>query len=117
MNFTGVFLGLFMLFCIGFGFLWVIKLEYYLGARAWRAVLGVGALLCLASLFMPSFTASAVLGIFGGSVVWGATELPAQEERARRGLFPVNPKRMDSSGGFGNPPNQEGSSPPEGGER
>jgi hypothetical protein len=93
MNPTGLILGLFMLFCIGFGFLWVIKLEYYFGARIWKAVLLAGILICLASLLMPNFTASALLGIFGGSVVWGATELPGQAERVRRGLFPANPKR------------------------
>lgn len=93
MNLVGVALGLFMLFVIGFGFLWVIKLEYYLGAHVWKVVLAVGLLICLASLFIPSFTASALLGIFGGSVVWGATELPGQEQRVQRGLFPANPHR------------------------
>lgn len=92
MNLTGLWLGLFMLFVIGFGFFWVVKLEYYLGAGIWKAVLAAGLLVCLASLWMPSFTISALLGIFGGSLVWGATELPAQAERARRGLFPSNPK-------------------------
>jgi len=92
-NFSGLYLGLFMLFSIGFGFFWVIKVEYYWGSRLWKAVLGVGLLICLASLFVPSFADSAVLGILGGSVVWGATELPAQEERVQRGLFPANPNR------------------------
>jgi hypothetical protein len=82
-----------MLFCIGFGFFWVIKLEYYFGAEIWKAVLLVGILICLASLFMQDFTTSALLGIFGGSVVWGATELPGQAERVQRGLFPANPNR------------------------
>jgi hypothetical protein len=93
MNTTGLLLGLFMLFCIGFGFVWVIKLEYYLGAGIWKTILAAGVILCLASLFAPGFTASAMLGILGGSVVWGATELPAQAERVQRGLFPANPKR------------------------
>lgn len=96
MNPTGVLLGLFMLAVIGCGFFWVIQLEYHFGARVWKAVLAVGILLCLASLFLPSFTASALLGIFGGSLIWGATELPGQAERVRRGLFPANPKRKDS---------------------
>jgi hypothetical protein len=94
MNFTGLLLGLYMLFVIGFGFFWVIKLEYYLGARVWKIVLAAGLLICAAALFMPSFTASALVGIFGGSVVWGATELPGQAERVRQGLFPANPKRI-----------------------
>ena len=93
MNPTGLILGLFMLFCIGFGFLWVIKLEYYLGVGIWKVILLAGILICLASLLMPNFTTSALLGIFGGSVVWGATELPGQAERVQRGLFPANPKR------------------------
>lgn len=93
MNPTGLILGLFMLLCIGLGFWWVIKLEYYLGAGIWKAVLSLGILICLASLFMPDFTSAALLGIFGGSVIWGATELPGQAERVERGLFPANPKR------------------------
>lgn len=93
LNLTGLLLGVFMLFAIGFGFFWVIKIEYYLGAGVWKLVLGVGILICLSSLVMPTFTASALLGIIGGSVVWGATELPGQEERVRRGLFPANPNR------------------------
>jgi len=96
-NFTGIQIGLFMLAVIGLGFLWVIKLEYYFGSRPWKIVLALGIAVCLASLWMPSFWASALTGIIGGSIVWGATELPAQEERARRGLFPIHPKRHKDS--------------------
>lgn len=98
-NLMGFFFGFFMLLVIGIGFLWVIKLEYYLGARVWKAVLALGLLICVASLFVPDFTASALLGIFGGSVVWGATELPGQEQRVQRGLFPANPKRKKRESG------------------
>ena len=98
LNLTGIFLGVFMLFAIGFGFFWVIKIEYYLGAGVWKLVLGVGILICLASLIMPTFTVSALLGIIGGSVVWGATELPGQEERVQRGLFPANLNRKIKGG-------------------
>ena len=93
LNFTGLYLGLFMLLAIGVGFLWVIKLEYYVGAHIWKWVLVVGILLCLGSLWMPSFWGSATLGITGGSIAWGATELPEQKKRVERGLFPANPKR------------------------
>ena len=92
-NTTGLLLGLFMLFAIGFGFFWVIKVEFYLGAQVWKTVLLIGVLLCLGTLFVPSFLPSALLGILGGSIVWGATELPPQEERVRRGLFPQNPRK------------------------
>jgi hypothetical protein len=97
-NLNGVFLGFFMLFVIGIGFSWVIKLEYYVGAWVWKGVLALGVLICGASLFVPDFTTSALLGIFGGSVVWGALELPGQEVRVQRGLFPANPKRKRSKG-------------------
>lgn len=101
MNLIGVYLSVFMLAAIGLGFAWVIKVEYYLGAGIWKTVLGLGLLLCLGSLFMPSFVPSAVMGILGGSVVWGATELPDQEERVRQGHFPANPRREDKGGGEG----------------
>lgn len=95
-NLTGLYLGLYMLFVIAIGFVWVIKLEYYLGAKVWKIVLSLGVLICVLSAFMPNFTTSALVGIFGGSVVWGATELPGQQERVQRGLFPANPKRKES---------------------
>jgi len=93
MNFTGLILGIAMLIAIGVGFLWVIKLEYYVGAQIWPVVLAFGVVLALATLWIKSFWASALVGIAAGSIVWGATELPPQEERVRRGLFPANPKR------------------------
>jgi len=93
MNFTGLLLGVAMLAAIGLGFLWVIKVEYHLGAQVWPAVLAFGIVLALATLWMKSFWVSALVGIFAGSIVWGATELPPQEERVQRGLFPANPKR------------------------
>lgn len=93
MNLIGFYLSIFMLFVIGFGFFWVIKLEYYLGAQIWKVVLAVGVLLSVGSIFMPTFVSSALMGIFGGSVVWGATELPDQEERVQQGHFPANPHR------------------------
>ena len=108
MNLTGLTLGIFMLFCIGFGFFWVIKLEYYWGAQVWKLVLLAGLILCLASLFMPAFALSAIFGILGGSVIWGATEFPAQSERVQRGLFPPNPRRSSGEGSseLGNSPNK-----------
>ena len=33
MNTTGIFIGLFTVLAIGLGFVWVIKLEYYVGAQ------------------------------------------------------------------------------------
>lgn len=93
MNLTGLWIGLLTLIVIGLGFLWVIKFEYFIGAKPWKWVLVAGLIVCGLSLLLDSFWASAIVGILGGSIVWGATELPGQEERARRDLFPVHPKR------------------------
>ena len=94
MNWAGLNLGMFMLFAIGIGFVWVIKLEFFVGAHIWRWVLALGVILVLASLWIPSFWGSSLAGIIGGSIAWGATELPDQEERVKRGIFPANPKRI-----------------------
>jgi RsiW-degrading membrane proteinase PrsW (M82 family) len=94
MNLTGILMGLLAAVAVGLGFVWVIKLEYYVGAHTAWAVAAVGVALTLASLFVPDFFLSAIMGIFGGTIIWGASELPKQEERVARGLFPVNPRRQ-----------------------
>jgi hypothetical protein len=101
-NTTGILFGLFTFLAIGLGFLWVIKLEYYVGAHLAWAVAALGAALVLASLFISSFVPSAILGVLGGTLIWGATELPEQEKRVARGLFPANPRRQ--TGKAGDPP-------------
>jgi len=89
-----------MLFAIGVGFLWVIKVEYHLGAHIWKGVLALGIGLALGAAFIPSFWGSALLGILGGSIAWGATELPDQEQRVAQGLFPANPRKRRSKQGL-----------------
>ena len=93
MNLTGILFGLFTLLAIGLGFVWVIRLEYHVGAHAAWAVAGLGTALVLASLLVRDFTPSAILGVLGGTFIWGATELPEQEKRVNRGLFPANPRK------------------------
>lgn len=93
MNWTGIALGLFSALVIGLGFVWVIRFEYLVGAYRWRWVAAGGLLLVVASLFMPSFLGAALLGIVGGSIIWGAVELPHQEERVDHGLFKAHPDR------------------------
>jgi hypothetical protein len=99
MNATGILFGAFTFLAIGLGFVWVIKLEYYVGAHVAWAVAALGAAIVLASLFVPAFTASAILGVLGGTLIWGATELPAQEERVAKGLFPANPRKQAHEAG------------------
>ncbi len=96
MNLTGIFFGLFTAVAIGLGFVWVIKLEYYFGARSAMSVALIGFVITLASLFIQDFKLSAIVGIVGGTLLWGATELPDQKERVALGMFPANPKRRGS---------------------
>jgi hypothetical protein len=72
---------------------WVIKLEYYIGAHTAKAIAALGIAIILVSLFIPGFTFSGILGVLGGTVIWGATELPGQEKRVAKGMFPSNPNK------------------------
>ena len=96
MNFAGLISALFALFSIGVGFFWVIRLEYHVGAHVDKIVFVVGCVISLSSLLMPSPMLSAIIGIFGGTVIWGATELKDQEKRVAAGMFKANPQKRDS---------------------
>lgn len=87
MNWAAIAIGLFALGIIGFGFLWVIKLEYYGGYLWWPYALAAGVGLLVSSLFVGDVGWSALVGIFGGSLLWGATELKEQAVRAELGWF------------------------------
>jgi hypothetical protein len=91
MNFFGLALGLASLLIIGLGFVWVIRSEYYLGYLWWPYILGLGILLVTGSLLVPSLWGSALVGILGASLIWGATELKEQAIRAEIGWYPFNP--------------------------
>ena len=99
MNINGILFGVLALVAIGLGIVWVIKLEYYVGASAARAVAALGITITLASLFVPDFKLSAMMGILGSTIIWGATELPTQARRVAKGMFPANPHRQDDAGG------------------
>ena len=94
MNFSGLALAFFTLIAIGFGFFWVVKLEYHVGAGVDKAVFVVGILITAASLAAPDPISSAVIGIVGGTVIWGATEMKDQEKRVAAGMFKANPKKQ-----------------------
>jgi hypothetical protein len=91
MNFFGLILGLAALLIIGFGFVWVIRGEYYLGYLWWPHFMGLGIVIVLGSLFVFSSWGSALMGIFGASLIWGSTELKEQAVRAEIGWYPYNP--------------------------
>lgn len=94
MNFFGLTLGILTLLIIGLGFVWVIRGERYFGYLWWPYVMGFGIVLIVISLFVSSIWISALLGIFGASLVWGSTELKEQAVRAEIGWYPFNDKKI-----------------------
>ncbi len=88
MNYTGLILGICTLLIIGLGFVWVIKGEYYIGACMKLGVFILGVLIVAVTYFIPNFMLSALIGIVGASIVWGATEISQQTDRVKIGMFP-----------------------------
>lgn len=93
-NTFGLSIGLLTLLVIGLGFVWVIRGERYFGYLWWPYVLASGIVLVIASLFLTNTWASVLMGIVGGSIIWGATELKEQAVRAELGWFPFNDKKI-----------------------
>lgn len=94
MNFFGLLLGIATLFIIGLGFVWVIRGERYFGYLWWPYVLGLGVVLIVVSVFFTSDWASALIGVFGASLIWGSTELKEQAVRAELGWYPFRAKKI-----------------------
>jgi hypothetical protein len=46
------------------------------------------------SLFIPSIWASALVGVFGGSLIWGSTEFKEQAIRAELRWYPFREKKI-----------------------
>lgn len=94
MNPLGLFIGLAALLIIGMGFVWVIRGERYFGFLWWPYVMGLGFLLIIGSLWVPSTWGSALVGILGASLVWGSTELKDQAVRAELDWYPFRQKKI-----------------------
>ena len=90
----GIGLGLATLFIIGLGFIWVIRAERHLGYLWWPYVMGLGLMLIIASLFVSNDWGSALLGVFGASLIWGSTEIKEQAVRAEIGWYPFNAQKL-----------------------
>lgn len=95
MNTFGLLIGIATLFIIGLGFVWVIRGERYLGLLWWPYFMGLGVALIMGSLFIPSIWGSALVGIFGGSLIWGSTEFKEQAIRAELGWYPFREKKIN----------------------
>lgn len=94
MNTFGFWFGIVTLFIIGTGFIWVIRGERYFGCFWWPYIMSAGILFILGSLFISNNWASAVLGAFGASVIWGSTELKEQAVRTEIGWYPFHEKKI-----------------------
>ncbi len=94
MNSFGLWLGFATLFIIGMGFVWVIRGERYFGYLWWIYVMGAGGLFIFGSLFISNNWVSALLGVFGVSLIWGSTELKEQAVRSELGWYPFREKKI-----------------------
>lgn len=94
MNFFGLALGMITLFIIGLGFVWVIRGERYFGYLWWPYVMALGTFLFIGSVLVSSIWISALLGTFGASLVWGATELKEQAVRTELGWYPFKSQKI-----------------------
>ncbi len=94
MNSFGLWLGFATLFIIGLGFVWVIRGERYFGYLWWVYVMGAGILFIFSSLFISNNWISALLGVFGVSLIWGSTELKEQAVRSELGWYPFREKKI-----------------------
>lgn len=90
----GILIGIATLFILGFGFIWVIRGERYLGMLWWPYSMGSGIILVMGCLFIPSIWGAALMGIFGASLIWGSTELKEQAVRAELGWYPFREKKI-----------------------
>jgi hypothetical protein len=78
---------------IGLGHVAVRKLSYRYGTKPAPFFLGLGLAFLGLSLLVTSNLASAALGIVRMTTLWDAVEFVRQEERIRRGHAPANPDR------------------------
>lgn len=93
MYFEGIIIGLVTFLIIGVFHPIVIKCEYYFSKKVWPCFLVIGIVLLLISLSVEQVTLAAILGVTGFSCLWSIQELIEQEERVKKGWFPVNPNR------------------------
>jgi mannose/fructose/N-acetylgalactosamine-specific phosphotransferase system component IIC len=96
MNFYGLEIGGIMILAIGLGHVLVIKWEYYWGSKTWPGMLFIGVGFIVGSLFTGNALASAALGMFGATLLWGIHELFKQRKRVEQGLFPRKPFKKDA---------------------
>ncbi len=88
MDYFGLFTGIATLLVIGLGFPLVIHGERLFGVLWWPYMMGIGIVLIVVSLFIPTDWFSVLIGVLGATFVWGSTELKEQAIRAELGWYP-----------------------------
>lgn len=95
MYFTGLIIAILTFLIIGVFHPVVIKTEYYFGTRPWWIFLITGVACVVISILVENTVASALIGVFGATLLWSIGELFEQKKRVEKGWFPMNPKRKD----------------------
>ena len=90
---AGLALGICTFLIIGLFHPVVVKAEYFWGTRCWWVFLLLGLGGVIASMFVPDFFLSSLVGVFAFSSFWTIKEVFDQEKRVRKGWFPKNPRR------------------------
>jgi hypothetical protein len=96
-NLLGLTIGIFTFIVIGLFHPLVIKSEYYLGTKVWWIFLVMGVVGIVFSVITANLLISAISGVFAFSSFWSIKELFEQRERVKKGWFPANPKRNNST--------------------
>lgn len=94
MSAFGFVIGIATLVIIGLGFPLVIRGERHFGYLWWPYMMGLGVMITLASVLLPSDVLSVVVGVLGATFIWGSTELKEQAVRAEMGWFPFNANKI-----------------------
>lgn len=92
---SGLFIGLCTFLIIGIFHPFVIKGEYYFGAKIKWAFLIAGIVFLFLSIFVNSIILSAIFGVTSFSSFWGIKEVNEQVQRVKKGWFPANPKHPE----------------------
>ncbi len=93
MYFEGLLIGLFSFLIIGLFHPLVIKVEYYFGRKCWWVFLLVAIIFMALSITTSHILLSIAAGVIGFTCLWSIREILEQQERVRKGNFPLNPNR------------------------
>jgi hypothetical protein len=93
MNWNGIIIGLGVFLIIGIMHPVVIKSEYYIGKHIWPLYLILGILCVGISVVIEGMILSILIAVLGFTMFWSIHELCEQEERVKKGWFPVNPNK------------------------